>query len=165
MKRTEKAAVENNEVQVLKQQVEYLENEREELNERIDELMGEREIQLFKNGRYVNEIRMVYYDLLSMNVSIDNCKHVVKTVLETLTNRQIDRLPQKSVAATMMVEARLLAQMQASEAMLQGDRNVLCTDGTKLRFEELSSWQVTTESGSYSLGMEDMLSGSALCFF
>ena len=165
MKRTEKAAVENNEVQVLKQQVEYLENEREELNERIDELLGEREIQLFKNGRYVNEIRMVYYDLLSMNVSIDNCKHVVKTVLETLTNRQIDRLPQKSVAATMMVEARLLPQMQASEAMLQGDCNVLHTDGTKLRFEELSSWQVTTESGSYSLGMEDMLSGSALCFF
>ena len=81
---------------------------------------------------------MVYYDLLSMNVNIDNCKRVVKTVLETLTNRQIDRLPQKSVAATMMVEARLLAQMQASEAMLQGDCNVLHTDGTKLRFEELS---------------------------
>ena len=108
---------------------------------------------------------MVYYDLLSLNVSIDNYRHVVKTVLETLANRKIDHLPQKSVAATMMVEARLLAQIQASEAMLKGDRNVLHTDGTKLRFEELSSWQVTTESGSFSLGMEDMLSGSALCFF
>ena len=131
MKRVQKARAESNDVSLLKERVSYLENEREELNERIDELMGEKEIKVFKNGRYFNEIRMVYYDLSSLNVSIDNCRHVVKTVLETLANRKIDRLPQKSVAATMMVEARLLAQIQASEAMLKGDRNVLHTDGTK----------------------------------
>ena len=64
-----------------------------------------------------------------------------------------------------MVGARFLAQMRATEAMLEGEQNVLHTDGTKLRFEELSSFQVTTESGSYSLDMDDLLSGSALCFF
>ena len=61
--------------------------------------------------------------------------------------------------------ARLLAQIQTTEAMLSEKRNVLHLDGTKLRFEELGSFQVVTESGSYSMSVEDMLSGEGECYY
>ena len=64
-----------------------------------------------------------------------------------------------------MIESRLLAQIQTTEAMLSGKCNVLHLDGTKLRFEELGSFQVVTESGSYSMSVEDMLSGKGECYY
>ena len=165
LKRVGKGKAKEDKTKELKDKLNASYEENDKLNEQIDELMTERDVQLFEDGKYKKEVRMVYYDLLGMNVSIDNCHKVVKTVLEKLANIQVDRLPKKSLASMMMVETRILAQMRATEAMLEGERNVLHTDGTKLRFEELSSFQVTTESGSYSLGMDDLLSGSALCFF
>ena len=151
LKRVEKGKAKEDKLKELKDKLNASYEENDQLNEQIDELMAERDVQLFEDGKYKKEVRMVYYDLLGMNVSIDNCHKVVKTVLEKLANIQVDRLPKKSLASMMMVEARLLAQVTATEAMLEGERNVLYTDGTKLRFEELSSFQVTTESGSYSL--------------
>ena len=145
-------------------EIAFLQNKCSEYEERIEEIMADRVFNVFEDGRYNDDIRKVYYDLLSMNVSIENCQHVVRTVLEKLAKIKVGRLPQKTVASMMMVEARLLASVRGAEAMLEGSRNVLHTDGTKKRFEELASFQVTTESGSYSLGMEDMLSGSASCF-
>ena len=61
--------------------------------------------------------------------------------------------------------SRLLAQIQTTKAMLSEQRNVLHLDRIKLRFEELGSFQVVTESGSYSMSVEDMLSGEGECYY
>ena len=61
--------------------------------------------------------------------------------------------------------SRLLAQIQTTKAMLSEQRNVVHLDRTKLRFEELGSFQVVTESGSYSMSVEDMLSGEGECYY
>ena len=149
----------------MKEKVAYLEDKNCTLKDEIDELLNRDYVQTFQNGRYTKEVRQVYYKLLSMNVGVRNCEKVIRTVLEKLGKRGIDRLPTKSVASMMMVESRLLAQIQTTEAMLSGNRNALHLDGTKLRFEELGSFQVVTESGSYSMSVEDMLSGEGECYY
>ena len=45
--------------------------------------------------------------------------------------------------------------------MLNSTNNVLHTDGTKYNFSEVAGFQVTTSSGSYTFGIEDMFSGQA----
>ena len=58
------------------------------LQESMNELISEEDFNFLEDGGYNDEIRTVYYDLLSKNVSIENCKHVVRTVLETFTKRK-----------------------------------------------------------------------------
>ena len=65
----------------------------------------------------------------------------------------------------MMVESGMLALMQAGEAITSSESNVLHFDGTKLNFEEVGSFQVVTDSGSYTFDIEGMVSGEAECYF
>ncbi len=152
VKRIRQQQQESDAIKDLKERVTQLENEKQILQESMNELISEEDFNFFEDERYNDEIMTVYYDLLSKNVSIENCRHVVRSVLEMFTKRKVGRLPKKSVAARMKVEAKCMSKIQACEAMVKGNRNVLHTDGTKLRFEELASWQVTTEEGSYTLG-------------
>eukprot|EP00794_Sanderia_malayensis_P002877 gene2877-3328_t len=161
-----KAANNNNnkELRNLQQSVSNLENENEKLKEEIEGMLEKDYIQTFKDGKFTKEIRMVYYDLLSMNLSVRNCEKVIRCVLEKLGNTVVDKLPSKSVASRLMVESRVLAQMQVADAMLEGSHNVLHMDGTKYNFEEKGSFQVVTPSGAYTMSVEDMLSGEAECY-
>ena len=85
-------------------------------------------------------------------------------MLEKLSNKTASRLPGKSTAATMMVEAQLISKMQVREAMLNSEDNVLHTDGTKYKFKEIGSYQVNTTSGAYTMGIEEMSSGEAASY-
>lgn len=143
----------------LKEYIKYLENENAKLAEEIEEFLNQDEIKTFCNGKYNDEVRILYYELMSMNVSIHNCEKVVRSVLGRLADLKIDRLPKKSVASVMMVEGRMLALMQAGQAITESRNNVLHLDGTKLNFGEIGSFQVVTESGAYTFGIEDMISG------
>ena len=92
---------------------------------------------------YTEDVHMVYYELLKKNVSIENCEHVLfKVVLERLAHKSVEKLPRKSLAATMMVEAEILSKIQVCEAMLNSNHNILPTDGTKYNFKEIGSYQV-----------------------
>ena len=85
-------------------------------------------------------------DLLSMEVSVNHCQNVIKSVLKNLTNIKVDRLPQKSLASSIIaIEAHVLSQAQAADAMLRQQGNCLHLDGTKKRFTEYSDFQVSTE--------------------
>ena len=64
-----------------------------------------------------------------------------------------------------MVESCMLALMQAGEAIAESESSVLHLDGTKFNFEEIGSFQVVTDSGVYTFGIEDMMSGEAQCYF
>ena len=64
---------------------------------------------------------MLYYELLSMNVSIDNCEKIVRSVLKRSGNLDVGCLPKKSAASVMMVEGRMLALMQAGEAISESE--------------------------------------------
>jgi hypothetical protein len=78
-----------------------------------------------------------------MGVSVNHCQNVIKSVLKNLTNIEVDRLPQKSLASIIAIEAHVLSQAQAADAMLRQQGNCLHLDGTKKRFTEYSGFQVS----------------------
>ena len=73
-----------------------------------------------------------------------------------MVNVDLDNVPQKSLAATMLVEIESFSKMQVFEEIEKGDQNFLHRDGTTYNFEEIGGFQVSTVSGSYSLGLGNM---------
>jgi hypothetical protein len=141
-----------------------LENSKLMLEEQVQELMQEKQLpnlKLMEGGRYTDDIRQVYMDLLSMGVPINKIQGIVRSVLEGIVHVGVDRLPGKTSASMMAVEAQVLGQVQAAEAMMSACNNTLHLDGTRKKFREYSSFQVSTTSGSYSLGVSEMLTGDA----
>ncbi|CAC5376945.1 unnamed protein product [Mytilus coruscus] len=139
----------------LKQHVYFLENENEEMKERLEELMKNKEITTFENGKYNDTVREVYAVLLAANVGVKNVEHIVKTVLNKLGGVKIDRLPKKTFAEIMLVEAKALAQIQSVDAMINSDActlHILMVQREKGR--EYGGLQVWTSSGQYSLGSQ-----------
>ncbi|XP_065647057.1 uncharacterized protein LOC136076955 [Hydra vulgaris] len=149
---------------ILKESLNYFENLTEELKERVD-IFEKNVVEVFEGGKYNDEIRSVYYNLLSKNVSVNNVESVIRTVLQKMVGISCGALPKKSLAAEFFSEMNLLSKAQVREAMLNSTNNVLHTDGTKYNFREVGSFQVTTLSGSYTFGIEDMFSGEAQSYF
>jgi hypothetical protein len=66
--------------------------------------------------------------LTSLHLSFQPVAHtylctVVRSVLDNLLNVQVDRLPKKSLASIIAVDAQILSQAQAAEVMLGYDNN------------------------------------------
>ena len=131
-----------------------------ELQEEINNI-DKNYICTFKNGKYTDEIRSVYYEMLQSNVSVARCGQLLKTILKKMVNVDLDKVPQKSLAATMLVEIEALSKMQVFQETEKGDQNILHIHGTKYKFEEIGGFQVSTGSGSYTLDLENMPSGEA----
>ena len=115
----------------------------------------------FKNGKYTDEIRSAHYEMLQSNVSVARCGKLLKAIFLKKVNVDLNKMPRKSLAATMLVEIEALSKMQVFEETKKGDQNILHIDGTKYNFEEIGGFQVSTGSGSYTLGLENMRSGEA----
>lgn len=149
----------------LREKIRYLENKNEELTEVLKERTDmQTDIKTFCNGRYSDEIREVYASLLSLNVGVKNVESVIRIVLTKLAQLDVGRLPKKTFGEVMLVEAKALAQIQASEAMLNNENLTLHTDGTKRVGKEYGGLQVGTSSGQYSLGISEMVRGDTLSF-
>ena len=59
------------------------------------------------------------------------------------------------------IEAHILSQSLAAEAMRKQQANFLHLDGTKKRFTEYSGFQVSTKNGTFSLSHQVMPAGDA----
>ena len=151
----------------LKQHISFLENEQCSQQDTFEDFMEKNpQICTFKGGVYTNEIRHLYMELLSKNVSINNCESVIRSVLYHLAGIDIGRLPQKATAASLMVESETLAKMQGGLSILQCENNTLQIDGTRKAFNEYATHNVTTGDGqSLSLGISDMSTGEAKSYF
>ena len=78
---------------------------------------------------------------------------ILKTTFKNMVNVDLDKVPQKSLAATMLVETEALSKMQVFEEIEKGDQNILHIDGTTYN---IGGFQVSTGSGTYSLGLGNM---------
>ena len=117
----------------LKSRIADLENDVEVLQEQIDEFLETPAVKTFHNGKYTDEIRAVYEDLLCWSVGINNVGNVVRTVIEKLVGLECERLPNATFARYMYLEARRLAQIQVAEKLLDGweiGNRTLHSDGT-----------------------------------
>ena len=84
-------------IQGLKEQILFLENEKYELEEKI-EVFSTQNLSFFENNKYTDTIRMVYEDKLCMGLSNRNAEKVIKIVLEKLASTECDRLPKATLA-------------------------------------------------------------------
>ena len=107
-------------VSALKNQISALENEKFELEEKINEFMTQ-EISVFKNGMYNDSVRMVYEDLLCMGLSTRNVEKVIRIVLEKLAGISVEKLPKPTFAKYMLIEARGLAQLHVAAELAGTD--------------------------------------------
>lgn len=150
------------------QRIEFLENENVILQEQINQFQMSNElnkiVKTFHNGKYDDSVREVYASLLSLNVGVNNVEKVVRSVLEKLGGLKVERLPKRTFSEIMLVEAKALAQMQAAEAMLKSNCNTIHTDGTKRGGHEYGGLQIGTDSGQFSLGINEIVRGDAESF-
>ena len=145
----------------LKNQVIILENEKNEIELQLENFL-QREIVTKENGRYKDEIRAVYQDLVCMGVGVNNVEKVVRAVLSNIAGINVDQLPKATFSRIMFTEARGLSQIQVAETLLQNyenDSRILHTDGTSKFGQHYGTYDIVGESGPLVAGLRLMETG------
>ena len=146
-------------------EIDELEEEKENLQEIVQELMtiNKENIVAFEGGKYVDNIRACCFELLSLNVGVQNVKLVINTVLKNIAQKTVDRLPSKTTLCNMMLECLTLAQAQLGEELTKesADFYTLQTDGTTKFGDHFGTYDISTEESTFHLGIRQVFSGSA----
>ena len=169
-----KAVSESDEIRAMRsilkeqqQEIRYLENENAMLEERIEHFLHH-EVESFQQGRYKDEIRQVYQDLMCIGVGANNVESIIRNGLEKIGGISTEnlRLPQKTFAKYMFLEARGMAQIQLAEELLdgwQGEDRTLYSDGTSKFGYPYATFDVKTGSGEARVvGLRDLSGGTAV---
>ena len=144
-----------------KQSLKESENDYRRLFERLQEL----EFHTFETKehqkKYLDNIRACCIELLSLNVGINNVEPVIRSVLKHIASFEIKELPHPTTLTRMYSEMKGLACQQLNEELKKGDNLTLHSDGTSKYGQHFYSFQLSTPDSTYSLGLTEMLSGSA----
>ena len=151
----------NKDIISLKQSLQNSENNYEKLFERLQEL----ESQVFETKehqkKYLDSVRACCFELLSFNVGIKNVEPVIRSVLKHIASFEVRQLPHFSTLTRMFSEMKELACQHLNEELQKGDNLTLHSDGTSKYGQHFYSFQLSTQDTTYSLGLTEMLSGSA----
>lgn len=150
------------EIESLESKILLLQKENEEL-EKLSQLFEDPKIKTFAEGRYNNEVREVIMELVSCNVSLSQIDNVIRTVLQKLAGKDVEKLPSQALKSRIALEARHIVDYQVATAVLQDADphklvgNCLHGDGTTKFHKHYQGFQVTTAEGqTLSLGMLQM---------
>ena len=108
-----------------------MENEKCEVEQKLQHFM-DGSIKTMENGRYTDDVRVVYQDLVCMGVGVNNVEKVVQSVLANIAKVKVDCLPKPTFSRIMFSEARRLSQIQVAETLLEdfeSSARTLHTDG------------------------------------
>ena len=94
-------------------------------------------IETFKGGKYSDEIRQFYSEMLCGNV---NVRIVVTFKKIKIANIDVERVPGKSLTAEMLGEMKILSKVHVHEEVMKGSTNILHTDSTKYKFNEIGGF-------------------------
>ena len=100
-------------------------------------------------------------ELMSFNVGMKQVEPVIKSVLHNLTNLEVAKLPKLSTLVSMLPEMKTLAYQQLGEELTKNSNLTLHSDGTLKFGQHYGGFQVSTSLGFYSLGLTEILTGSA----
>ena len=142
--------------------IDQLQFENEHLQEEIDRLEKKRLV-TFEHGKYSDGVRQCCLELLSMNIGVKNVDPIIRTVLSNIAGITVDRLPKYTTIVEMLPEMKALAYKQIAEKLQVSQQLTLHSDGTSKFGQHYGSFQVSTTQSSYSLGLSEMLCGSAQC--
>lgn len=122
------------------------------LQEELTQLTS-RTITTMVNGKYTEEVRLCVMDLLSHNVGIKRVEPIIRAVLK-LANVTCHQLPQPTAISDMLLEGRVLSQIQLAETLTASENNTLHSDGTTKFGHKYSSFQVSMDDKSMTLGIQ-----------
>lgn len=86
---------------------------------------------------------------------------VIRSVLLNIASVEVGSLPKPSTLSGMLTEMKCIAYEQLSDELSSEDNITLHSDGTSKFGAHFGSYQISTEKSAYSLGLCDMLTGSA----
>ena len=89
-----------------------LENDNIELKEQVEVFLKSDDIISFEGGKYTDDIRACYYELMSMNVGLHNIEPIIRSVLNKIAHKTIGQLPSYALASQMLAESLVVAQAQ-----------------------------------------------------
>ena len=97
-------------------------------------------------------------ELMSFNVSTQNVEKVIRSVLQHIA---AENLPKPSTLIQMTSEMKALACQQLAEQLTRTKDLMLHNDGTSKFGQHYGGFQVSLPDSSYSLGLCELLTGSA----
>ena len=100
-------------------------------------------------------------ELMSLNVSTQNVEKVIRPVLQHIAGMNVENLPKPSTLIQMTSEMKGLACQQLAEQLTRTKDLTLHNDGTSKSGQHYGGFQVSLPESSYSLGLCEMLTGSA----
>jgi hypothetical protein len=115
----------------------------------------------FSDGHYNESIRQCCIDLQGMNVGIKNIKPAIESVLKHIVGVTPERLPHYTTCSRMLIETKALALQQIYKEVGEDDNACLHSDGTSKFRRHYSSYQLSTEKSSYSIGLQEIACGTA----
>ena len=152
-------------IKELNGRIHELENEKIEIEEKLNVFLNGDEIRLFENGKYVDEVRMLYEDLLCMGVSTRNIEGVIRKVLKYVIDADVGRLPKATFAKYMLLQARSLAQIQVVDELVDGfdsENRTLHSDGTSKKGHSFITFDIVNDAGkTFVAGLREVSSGDA----
>ena len=159
-----KLELDNEKVQaVLHEEIFQLEQKNLDLQDTVEELISAEDIVTYQKGKYTDDVRACCYELLSLNVGVQNVKAVITTVLKNIVHKSAERLPSCTTLCDMMIESLTVAQAQLGEELTREETNyhTLQTDGTTKYGEHFVTYDIATNETVYHLGLCQIFSGSA----
>ena len=100
-------------------------------------------------------------ELLSYNVSVKNVEPVIRSALQHIAKLEVDHLPKQATLVEIMAEMKGLACQQLAEQLTATENLTLHSDGTSKFGQHYGGFQVSSSDSTYSLGLSEMLTGSA----
>ena len=140
-------------VDELNEQIVFLQNEKLMLEEQLDEFMSKK-VSFCHNGKYDDCIRMLYQDLMcTAGLSARNVQHAIEVVLKELAGIEVEQLPKTTFANYMLLEARMLAQIQVADELTSADfiineENTLHSDGTSKKGHSYLTYDIKKNDGT-----------------
>ena len=111
-----------------------------------------------KGQKFVDGVRQCCVELLSMNVATTP---VIRSVLLNVAGIEVGALPKSSTLSNVLTKMKCLAYEQLSDELSAEDNITLHSDGTSKFGQHFGSYQLSTINSMYSLGLCEMLTGSA----
>ena len=146
----------------LESEIVRLRNDLEVLEGEYEEMQRKEKIETHVHGQLYNDnVCQCCLELLSMNVGIHQVNPIIRCVLKNLTNKEIDTLPTAPTLVRMLTELKFLSYQQLADELQHCENITLHSDGTSKFGQHYGSFQISTDTSAYSLGLSQMLTGSA----
>ena len=95
----------------------------------------------------------------------DTCIHqvdpIIRSVLLNIAGMEVEKLPKPATLVRMLTELKCLSYQQIADELQDCKNITLHSDGTSKFGQHYGSFQISTDTTAYSLGLSEMLTGSA----